>query len=138
MEKDKQQLLGDLFKQRRREMNISLKEVENATSIRMNYLLAIEEGNVGKQIAAVYAEGFTRQYAKFLGLDGEKLLHEHRVRFDKPEPLEARTLTCGLGTIEVRGGPGGGVKWLPNLMWVAVSIGVILLAWLFARFLGVL
>lgn len=34
--------LGELFKTKRKEMNLSLKEVENATSIRANYLESIE------------------------------------------------------------------------------------------------
>ena len=45
--------LGDLFRSKREEMSLTLKEVENATSIRMLYLQAIEEG---RALAARAAE----------------------------------------------------------------------------------
>ena len=35
---EKIQRFGQVFKEKREEMHLSLKEVENATSIRMNYL----------------------------------------------------------------------------------------------------
>jgi len=69
--------IGDTFKKRRKEMNLSLKEVENGTSIRTSYLQAIEEGEIGKLISPVYAQGFFRQYAAFSGRDRESLIREH-------------------------------------------------------------
>ena len=69
--------IGEMFKSKRVEMHLSLKEVENATSIRTNYLQAIEEGNVDKFLTSVYALGFVRQYASFLGFDGDKLIKEN-------------------------------------------------------------
>ncbi len=35
--------VGDVFRQKRKQLNLSLKEVENSTSIRSSYLEAIEE-----------------------------------------------------------------------------------------------
>ena len=64
--------MGESFRVKREEMNLTLKEVENATSIRMNYLQAIEEGRVQQVLSSVYALGFLRQYATFLGFDPEK------------------------------------------------------------------
>lgn len=39
MQKEQVKRLGDLLRQNREERNFSLKEVENATSIRMEYIL---------------------------------------------------------------------------------------------------
>mgnify|MGYP001756798033 FL=1 len=47
--------VGQLFKGKREEKNLSLKEVENTTSIRVNYLEAIEEGRIEKFLSSVYA-----------------------------------------------------------------------------------
>ena len=47
--------IGETFKQRRKERNITLKDAENATSIRISYLNSIEEGDVSKLISPVYA-----------------------------------------------------------------------------------
>lgn len=123
--------VGEQLKQRRTEMNISLKEVENATSIRSSYLQSIEEGDVGKLISPVYAQGFVRQYAIFLGLDGDKIVKEHSEMFDRPE---AQEFAYGIGTMEIRGNPGASVKWFPNALWVLASVAILLLAWYMARF----
>ena len=55
--------LGEIFQTRRKELNLSLKEVENSTSIRLPYLQAIEEGQMDKLISPIYAQGFVKQYA---------------------------------------------------------------------------
>ena len=65
--------MGEKFRGKREELNLTLKEVENATSIRIIYLQAIEEGRVGHFLSNVYALGFIRQYASFLGFENDKL-----------------------------------------------------------------
>jgi cytoskeletal protein RodZ len=127
--------IGEIFKQRRKEMNISLKEAENATSIRTNYLQSIEEGEVSKLISPVYAQGFVKQYAAFLGVDGEKIIREHPEIFNRRESQE---FSYGIGTLEVRGNPGAGVKWFPNAIWVILSVVLVLLAWYIARIFDVI
>lgn len=123
--------IGETFKQRRKEMNVSLKEAENATSIRMSYLQSIEDGDVSKLISPVYAQGFVKQYAIFLGMDGDKVIKDHPEAFAR---AEAQEFCYGIGTLEVRGNPGAGVKWFPNALWVLVSVGILLLAWYMARY----
>jgi len=127
--------LGETFKQRRKEMNLSLKEAENATSIRIGYLQSIEQGELNKLISPVYAQGFVRQYAAFLGLDGEKIVKDHPEAFVRPE---AQEFSYGIGTLEVRGNPGAGVKWFPNAMWVLASVAILVIAWYLARFLDLI
>ena len=127
--------LGETFKNRRKEMNVSLKEAENATSIRTSYLHSIEEGDVSKLISPVYAQGFVKQYAAFLGLDGEKIVRDNPHLFNKHESQE---FSYGIGTLEVRGNPGAGVKWFPNAIWVVVSVLVLVSAWYLARFLDLI
>ncbi|CUI17117.1 conserved hypothetical protein [Candidatus Protochlamydia naegleriophila] len=129
------QAVGDLLRQKRKQMNVSLKEAENATSIRMTYLQALEEGEMDKLISPVYAQGFFKQYASFLGIDGESIVREKPFVFNRPE---AQEFSYGIGTLEVRGNPGAGVKWFPNAMWVLAFILVLASAWYVARFFGVL
>jgi len=119
---------GDLFKQRRKDMNLSLKEVENATSIRMSYLQAIED----KLISPIYAQGFVMQYAAFLGVDGEKIVRENPEIFTRP--AGAQEFSYGIGTMEVRGNPGAGIKWVPNVVWIAMLGLILIIAWAMARF----
>ncbi len=133
---EEKQDLGIKLRDQRRELNLSLKEAENATSIRMSYLKAIEEGNIADQISAVYAQGFVRQYASYLGLDGDLLVQEHPEHF---APTTVRQeFSYGIGTLEMRNNPGAGVKWLPNVAWVAAFGGILIVGWLLARYLEVL
>lgn len=127
--------IGEIFKQRRKEINVSLKEVENATSIRMGYLQSIEEGEVEKLISPIYAKGFVKQYAAFLGIDGEKIIEENAHLFKQASPQE---FSYGIGTLEMRGHPGSGVKWFPNALWMLLFLGVLALAWFTARYLEVI
>jgi cytoskeletal protein RodZ len=127
--------IGNILKQRRKEMNLSLKEAENATSIRINYLQSIEDGDMSKLISPVYAQGFMRQYASFLGLDGDKIIREHAADLFR---YDAHEFAYGIGTLEVRGNPGSGIKWFPNALWIVAIALVVVIAWYFARYLEVI
>lgn len=131
----KQKELGETLRQRRKEMNLSLKEVENATSIRMTYLQALEEGDMHKLISPIYAQGFFKQYASFLGLEGEQLFRQHADIFNR---AEVQDFAYGIGTLEMRSNPGAGIKWIPNALWILAFILTILVAWYFAKFFEVL
>ncbi len=128
--------VGAMFKGKRKEMNLSLKEVENSTSIRSLYLEAIEEGSIDEHISGVYALGFMKQYAHFLGIDIDHMIRENPQAFRMP--AEKHEFSYGIGTLEVRGSVGGGVKWLPNLMWAAAAAILLVIAWYLAKFLGIL
>ena len=127
--------MGEKFRSKREEMSLTLKEVENATSIRMVYLQAIEEGRVAHFLSNVYALGFIRQYGSFLGFETEKLAKEF------PEalrlPSEKQEFAYGIGTLEMRGSPHGGVRWIPNLIWGSGFVALAIAAWYFAKFVGV-
>ena len=128
--------LGEIFKSKRKELHLSLKEVENSTSIRMNYLQAIEEGLVEQFLSSVYMVGFAKQYASFLGMDGDQIIKDFPSVFHHKN--EKHDFAYGIGTLEVRGSMGGGVKWFPNLLWAALFVIIIVLAWYLAKYLGVL
>ena len=126
--------MGELFRKRREEMNLSLKEAENATSIRMLYLQAIEEGRVHQFLSTVYSLGFIRQYAQFLGFEHEKLGKEFPEAFRFPQ--EKQDFVYGIGTLEMRGSPHGGIRWLPNLLWGVGILTLGIVAWYFGKLVG--
>jgi cytoskeletal protein RodZ len=127
--------VGEIFKTKRTQMSLSLKEVENSTSIRSSYLEAIEEGQINQYISGVYALGFIKQYAQFLGLDIEGMIRDNPHAFRMP--AEKHEFNYGIGTLEVRGSMGGGVKWLPNLVWAGAAVLILVAAWYLAKFLGI-
>ena len=127
--------LGALFKQKRNERNLSLKEVENTTSIRSQYLEAIEEGEIDRYISGVYALGFIKQYGQFLEVDIDAMIEQNPQAFRMP--IEKHEFSYGIGTLEARSSVSGGVKWLPNLLWAGAAALVLVLAWYLAKFLGI-
>jgi transcriptional regulator with XRE-family HTH domain len=69
--------LGEVLRKRREELGVSLEDVQAATKIRKRYLQAIEEGDWSVLPGDVYARGFVRAYADYLGLNGTALLEEY-------------------------------------------------------------
>jgi cytoskeletal protein RodZ len=128
--------VGEIFKAKRMELNLTLKEIENSTSIRSAYLEAIEEGQINDYISGVYALGFMKQYAQFLSLDIETMIRDNPATFRMP--AEKHEFNYGIGTLEARGSMGGGVKWLPNVIWSAAAALVLVAAWYLAKFLGLI
>lgn len=123
---------GEYFKQRREERGLSLKEVENATSIRSTYLEAIEQGRFHQVISPVYAKGFVRQYANFLGIDGERFIQEYGHLFGKkPDKVDD---VLGIGTLEQRN-PQNHSRMLPNLGLMMGTLLILGAAWLLAMYL---
>ena len=65
--------IGRLLEHKRKERSLTLEEVEQATKIRKRYLTALERDDYAILPDAVYARGFLKTYANYLGLDGEAL-----------------------------------------------------------------
>lgn len=70
--------VGTLLIEKRKEKNLDLKDVSVAIKIRTEYLLALEEGRYEVFRSEVYLTGFLKNYAKFLGIDTEKILAMYR------------------------------------------------------------
>lgn len=66
--------IGEILKSAREKKGISLREAEEDTKIRYKYLEALEEENFDVIPGTVYTKGFIRNYANYLGLDGDQLL----------------------------------------------------------------
>ena len=65
--------IGPVLEQARKDRGLTLDDVEQATKIRKRYLAGLEREDYGVLPDAVYAQGFLKTYANFLGLDGEAL-----------------------------------------------------------------
>ncbi|MCW2277873.1 helix-turn-helix domain-containing protein [Heliophilum fasciatum] len=84
--------LGAELKAARENRNMTLRQVENETNIRMQYLSALEEGRYDQLPGKVYALGFLRSYAKFLEVDDQALVDELK-QFWHEEDEEIQTIT---------------------------------------------
>lgn len=70
--------IGDLLKKLRTSKGLHLREVEESLHIRRSYLEAIEESEYEKIPNEVYARGFLKNYARFLGVNPENALERFR------------------------------------------------------------
>ncbi len=66
--------VGEILRRTRLHYEQSFDDVEQNTRIRANLIQALEEGDVEKLPARVYAIGFVRAYSEYLGLDGERMV----------------------------------------------------------------
>ncbi len=81
----KNQHIGSLFIEARKELNLSVKAVADKIHVRTLYLEAIEKGEFHRLPSALYAAGFIKLYARYLSLDGEEILR--RLSLAKENPL---------------------------------------------------
>src|ERR671920_2297399 len=86
--------IGRFLEQRRKEQGLSLEEVEQATKIRKRYLTGLEREDYTILPDAVYARGFLKTYANYLGLDGEafsqRLKSSTRTRRERGNNYDSR------------------------------------------------
>jgi transcriptional regulator with XRE-family HTH domain len=73
------ELLGQMLREARQRMNLSLAQAEKQTRIRAKYLEALEQGSYLVLPSIVHTRGFLRTYARFVGLDGDLVVS----RFDE-------------------------------------------------------
>jgi cytoskeleton protein RodZ len=72
--------IGLYLELKRKERGLSLEDVEQATKIRKRYLDGLEREDYAVLPDGVYAQGFLKTYANFLGLDGEALSRQLKSR----------------------------------------------------------
>ncbi len=66
--------IGQYLRNRRERKKLSLKQVEETTRIRVENLCAIESDEITKRVPILYARGFVKTYAEFLGADSAELI----------------------------------------------------------------
>lgn len=75
--------VGQKLQEERIKKELSLDDVSSQTKIRQSFLAAIEKGEYNKLPSAAYAQGFVRNYARFLGLAEKEILALFRREFDE-------------------------------------------------------
>lgn len=69
---------GERLWEERLKQGLTLEEVEEETKIRKYYLQSLEQEDYQVLPPQVYATGFVKRYAKFLGLDGSELVEQFK------------------------------------------------------------
>jgi len=112
--------IGEALRSAREAQGRSLDDAAVATRIRPSYLEALEEEQFGELGGSVYAKGFLRSYAGYLGVDPAPLLEAYR-----PEAPLFEHAPRAIGGLK----PGrGGRSWLAAAI-VCVSIILLVSLW---------
>src|SRR5207237_9721782 len=79
--------VGAGLREARERQGLSLEQAAAATRIAARHLRALEEEEEFERLPEpVYARGFLREYARFLGLDARPFLDEYTARLGEAEP----------------------------------------------------
>ena len=122
--KTQQQLLhiGQALKDKRKALNLSLKEVAQKTCISLTVLKAIEEGQMENLPVYVYLRGFILSYARVVGLKEQSLLKEIQMLLPQQETPAIK--------------PAGGVSDLENMVETELHLMPIIVASVILLVLG--
>jgi cytoskeleton protein RodZ len=88
--------IGAFLAAKRGERGLTLQQASTATHIRLEHLIALEADEPELIPAPVYARGYLRTYAHYLGLDAESLVAS------LPRPVQDARTNLGLGAIATR------------------------------------
>src|SRR3989442_12946608 len=79
-------MIGETLAAKRGERGLSIDQVSASTRIRREHLRALEAEDFSHFSAPVYAKGYLRTYATYLGLDADDLSGQMPAAWDMPSP----------------------------------------------------
>jgi len=68
--------IGETLRRERQRRNLDLSTIAEELKISQRFLVAMEQDDFGKLPGGVFTKSFVRQYAGFLGLDGDEMVAE--------------------------------------------------------------
>lgn len=123
--------IGETLRAARRAQGRTLADAAEATRVRETYLAALEQDDFSVLGDEVYARGFLRSYARYLGLDPGPLLEAHRqhtAAVERRGPLSTRRQPAGRQTRETappRERPPGTAALLVLILVILVVLVII-------------
>ena len=79
---------GTWLRRQRELREISLREIADVTKISIRYLEALEQDRFDVLPAPVFAKGFLREYARYVGLDAVEVVNSYLTAQEALEPEE--------------------------------------------------
>jgi cytoskeletal protein RodZ len=110
---------GRWLRRQREVRKIALREVAETTNISIRYLEALEDDRFDALPAPVFAKGFLREYARYVGLDADEVVNHYLAARQDATVEEAERVA----TAQRAAGPPPGRAWL-----LALAVAVILAA----------
>ena len=96
-------MIGERLEEARKRKGVSIREAAEATKIRGDYLLAMEDNTFDIPLPQIYIRGFLKNYARYLKVDPNKVLTDYDAfqlgRSDRE--YATRTRADSLGHVEI-------------------------------------
>ncbi|MGC9451549.1 MAG: helix-turn-helix domain-containing protein [Oceanipulchritudo sp.] len=98
-------MIGERLEEARKRKGVSIREAAEATKIRGDYLLEMEDNSFDINLPQIYVRGFLKNYARFLKLDPNKILTDYDAqmlrRRNQPVATSTRSRGESLGHVEI-------------------------------------
>lgn len=78
--------VGEILQKARKEQKVALKSIAQEINVRVGQLEALEEGRLDELPGMVYAIGYLRSYATYLGLDDEEMIARFKAEHGQKQP----------------------------------------------------
>jgi len=85
---------GDYLRREREMRGVSLEEISSATRISIRFLQAIENEELSKLPGGIFTRSFVRTYARYLGLDEERVLADCQLAGKQRTEVDIRRITA--------------------------------------------
>lgn len=118
---------GGWLRRQRELRQVSLREIADTTKISIRYLEALEEDRFDVLPAPVFAKGFLREYARYVGLDPDEVVNTYLTAQSEVQPAEELER-------QVRPGKRPSLEWTSGLLLALAVAGVLALVALVAYY----
>lgn len=129
--------LGNSLREERSRRRIDLVEAEHDTKIRSKYLAALEGEDFDVLPGPVFARGFLRTYARYLGLDSQMYIDEYNARFgrfvDAEESVALHARPAVTRTLHAQRRRHRAASRAMRLVVLGTLVGLAVVAWLGLR-----
>jgi cytoskeleton protein RodZ len=85
---------GEHLRREREMRGVSLEEISAATKISVRFLQAIENEELSKLPGGIFTRSFVRTYARYLGLDEERVLADCQLAVQQKPEVDIRRITA--------------------------------------------
>jgi cytoskeleton protein RodZ len=124
---------GSWLRRQREAREISLREIAERTKISLRYLQAMEEDRFESLPAPVFAKGFLREYARYVGLSPDDVVNHYlsvqqaaaEDGEEQGRPARDRRVRPSTATLSGSYGSPSSSSW-PRVIWLSVIIALLL------------
>ncbi len=111
---------GENLRREREMRGVSLEEISSATKISMRFLEAIEREDFSKLPGGIFSRSFIRSYARYLGLDEERVVTEFQLAAQPQVVFDLHRMAAGNTS---SGRPGARTPLIATLVAVVLLAG---------------